>query len=69
MHSEELLELRDEYIDTPLKFKHYVSFTKENGWWCIREKKTLPVIARYKTRKMAEFKVFKLEMIERGINV
>ena len=53
MHSEELLELRDEYIDTPLKFKHYVSFTKENGWWCIREKKTLPVIARYKTRKDA----------------
>ena len=29
MHSKELLALRDEYIDTPLKFKHYVSFTKE----------------------------------------
>lgn len=66
-HSLELIKLRDEYLEKPLSFKHYVSFTKENGWWCVREKKKLPVLYKSKTRKMAEFKVFKLEMIERGI--
>lgn len=69
MYNQELVKLRDEYLDNPLSFKHYVSFTKEKGWWIVREKKKLPVVAKYKTRKMAEYKVFKLEMIERGINV